>query len=535
MDAKRTQWKVLVLLVSLTMLVGLTACGQSQQQAASAGKTFTFALSSDVVGLDPANVTDGNSLYVTHQIFETLLNYAPTNTNLVPGLATSWDNSPDGKTWTLHLRQGVKFQDGTDFNAQAVKFDFDRMRLKDNPYRYDGNFAYYESMFGGFPGVISDVQAVDDNTVKFVLTKPFAPFLADLAMPTFAIASPAAIKKYGADFMKNPVGTGPFTFVSWEKGQKVTLKRNDNYWGPKPALSQVVFQDIPDNSARLMALKSGSIDAMIGLNPDDYKTVKADPNLQILLRAPNNVGYLAMNNLHKPFDNVKVRQAVAYAIDKKAIADAFYAGLGQVATNPMPPTLWGFNKDVQGYPYDPAKAKELLKEAGFPNGFSTTLWAMPVARPYMPQPTEIAQAIQTDLAKVGIQAKIVTYDWATYLAKGENGEHDMYLLGWTGDNGDPDDFLYVLLGKDNATKGSATNVSFYQNDQVNNLLKQAQTVSDQSQRAALYEQAETIINQDEPMVPLVYSQDAVIAKKTVKNLIPHPTGTESFAGVDISQ
>lgn len=532
------KYKPVALLISLLLVLAvvLSGCGgQGQQAAKEGGKTFVFARSGDAVGLDPANVTDGESLYVTHQIFETLLNYKPTDTELVPGLATSWENSKDGREWTLTLRKGVKFQDGTPFNAQAVKFNFDRWRLPNNKYHVGGNFEYYTSMFGGFPGVIKDVQVVDDYTVKFILTRPLAPFLADLAMPTFGIASPAAVEKYGKDFFKHPVGTGPFTFVSWDKDQKIVLKRNDNYWGPRPALDEVVFRTIPDNSARLMELKSGTIDAMIGLNPDDYKTVKDDPNLQVLLRPSMNVGYLALNNLKKPFNDPRVRQAIACAIDKKALIDAFYAGLGKPAKNPLPPSVWGYNDSIQDYPYDPAKAKELLAEAGYPHGFTTTLWAMPVARPYMPQPKEIAQAIQADLAKVGIKANIVTYDWATYIAKGENGEHDMYLFGWTGDNGDPDNFLYVLLGKDNAVKGAASNVCFYQNEEVNNLLKQAQSVSDQSKRAALYEQAQAIIHQDEPMVPLVHSMEVVVAKKSVKNLIPHPTGTESFAGVDIQQ
>lgn len=528
------RWKARALLAALllAMVPVLSACaGNGAKVVQDAEKTFVFARGGDAVGLDPANVTDGESFYVTRQIFETLVDYTPYNTEPVPGLATRWENSKDGKEWTFFLRKGVKFHDRTPFNALAVKFNFDRWRLKNHPY-HDGNFEYYGAMFDGFPGIIQDVQAIDDYTVRFVLRRPHAPFLANLAMPSFALASPAAIERYGKDFLAHPVGTGPFIFVSREKNQKTVLKRNDNYWDMKPALNKIVFRTIPDNAARLMELKAGTVDAMTGLNPCDYPTVKDDPSLQTLLRPSMNVGYLAMNNLRKPFDDPRVRRAVAHAINKKAFVDSFYAGMSKPAKNLMPPSVWGYTDKIEDYAYNPAKARELLAEAGYPNGFAAALWVSPVARPYIPQPREIALAIQADLARVGIKTRIVTYDWETYLAGGKNGEHDLYLSGWVGDNGDPDNFLYVLLGKDNAVKGAASNVSFYQNEEVNNILKRAQTLSGQNRRAALYEEAQRIIHRDVPVVPLVHSMDVVVAKKSVKNLIPHPTGIESFQYVD---
>ncbi|GAW27686.1 ABC transporter substrate-binding protein [Carboxydocella sp. JDF658] len=494
-------------------------------------KTFIFAKSGDPVGLDPINVTDGESIYVTQQIFDTLVEYKQDSTEIQPALAESWEASKDGLEWTFKLRQGVKFHDGTPFNAEAVKFNFDRWRDKNNPY-HQGDFEYYAAMFGGFPGIIKEVKAVDEYTVKFILEKPNAPFLANLAMAAFGISSPDAIKKYGQDYFKNPVGTGPFKFVEWKKDDKVVLVKNEEYWGEKAKVDKVIFRTIPDNSARLMELKAGTIDAMIGVNPDDVEGIKNDPNLQLLLRPSMNVGYLAMNTEKKPFDNVKVRQAINHAINKQALIDAFYAGLAKPAKNPLPPSLWGYNDEVKDYEYDPAKAKALLAEAGFPNGFKTRLWAMPVARPYMPQPKQIAEAIQKDLAAVGIQAEIVTFDWGTYLQKGENGEHELYLLGWTGDNGDPDNFLYVLLDKDNTTKGSASNVAFYKNDKVHDLLIKAQQESDQNKRAELYKQAQVLIKADAPWVPLVHSTPPVAARKNIKGWVPHPTGSECFNTID---
>ena len=523
------------LFLVLAMMVNIVGCGGGDNAAKDAGgdkeKIFVFARSGDASGLDPINVTDGESLYVTQQIFDTLLEYAEDSTDVQPGLATEWESSKDGKEWTLKLREGVKFHDGTPFNAEAVKFNFDRWRDEKHP-NHQGDFSYYTYMFGGFPGIIQDVAAVDEYTVKFVLTQPQAPFLANLAMATFGISSPEAVKQHGEDYFKNPVGTGPFKFVKWEKDQQVVVEKNAEYWGEKAKVDKIVFRTIPDNSARLMELQSGTIDGMIGLNPDDVETIKNDANLQLLMRPSMNVGYLAMNTEKDFLKEQKIRQAINHAVNKQALIDAFYAGLAKPAKNPMPPSLWGYNDEVKGYEYDPAKAKALLAEAGYPDGFETTLWAMPVARPYMPQPKEIAQAIQQDLAKVGITTKIVTYDWQTYIEKGENAEHDLYLFGWTGDNGDPDNFLYVLLDKSNTVKGSAGNVAFYKNDRVSSLLVDAQKESDQSKRDKLYKDAQVLINEDAPWVPLVHSTPPIAAKKSISGWLPHATGTECFVGVD---
>ncbi|MGE5507854.1 MAG: ABC transporter substrate-binding protein [Chitinophagales bacterium] len=499
--------------------------------AAKTGGTLVYGRGGDSKSLDPANVTDGESLKVTRQIFDGLVQFSAQDTSVKPALATSWETSKDGLIWTFHLRKGVKFHDGTPFNAEAVKFNFDRWRLKDNPYHKGGSFDYWESMFGGFPGVVKDVKVVDDATVQFTLARPQAPFLANLAMQSFAIASPEAVKKHIDDLGNHPVGTGPFKFVRWDHGDKVTLEANKEYWGGRPYLDRLIYRSIPDNSARLMELQAGNIDIMDGMNPDDVKLVKADKNLQLVLRPSFNVGYLAMNFDKKPFDNLKVRLAIQKAINKQAIVDAFFAGLAKPAKNPMPTSLWGYNDTIKDYGYDPAGAKKLLAEAGFPNGFETTLWAMPVPRPYMPQPQKIAEAIQADLAKIGVKAKIVSYDWATYLDKTMNGEHDMALLGWTGDNGDPDNFLYVLLDKDSAVKPGANNISFYRSDALHDVLIKAQVSSDQKERIALYKKAQVIIHNDAPMVTLVHSTPPIGLKKLVQGYIPHPTESESFLKV----
>ncbi|MBN2261145.1 MAG: ABC transporter substrate-binding protein [Clostridiales bacterium] len=546
----KNKYLVLVLVLALLATFAFTGCASKETEVTEpevtepvatepevpAEKVLIFARSGDSVSLDPSNATDGESFYVARSVLDTLVDYEVDNTNIIPALATSWGTiNEEGTIWEFKLREGVKFHDGTDFNAEAVKFNFERWMFEDNAYRYPGeNFEYWGYMFGGYPGIVKEVRVVDDYTVQIELFTPSAPFLSNLAMPSFAIMSPAAFEQYGADIFKNPVGTGPFQFVEWIKDDKIVLEKNENYWGEGPLLDKLIFRTIPDNSARLLELQAGTIDMMIGLSPDDAQIVADDPNLDLYLRPSMNVGYLAMNELKAPFDDVRVRQALNYAVDKQSIIDAFYAGLAEPAKNPLPPSLWGYNDNVEAYEYNPEKAKELLAEAGFPDGFETTLWAMPVARPYMPQPKEIATALQQQFAAVGVQAEIVTMDWATYLEKGQNGEHDTYLLGWTGDNGDPDNFIYVLLDQDNANIGSAGNVAFYKNQEVHDLLIAAQIESDQEKRAELYEKAQLIIHNDAPWVPLVHSTPPIAARTAVKNYVPHPTGGEStFWQVDI--
>jgi peptide/nickel transport system substrate-binding protein len=541
--------KKFVAVMSATVLTGgllVAGCGStttstdngSASNNGGGNKTLIFGRGGDSVTLDPANATDGETFRVTEQIYETLVRDKPGTFEVEPDLATDWSASADGKTWTFHLRKNVKFQDGTPFNADAVVFNFQRWWDKSNPY-HKGDFEYFSSMFGGFKGdpgsVIKDVKKVDDYTVEFDLNTPLAPFLSNLTMSAFAIASPDDIKKYNGDIKDHPVGTGPFKFVSWKHDDTIELEKNPDYWDSGlPKLDKIVFQVIKDNKARLNALQAGQIDIMDGLNPSDVATVKQDPNLQLFTRPSNNVGYLAFNTEKKPFDNVKVRQAINMAIDKKALIDAFYNGMAVPGVTPLPPSMWGNDTSIQDYSYNVEQAKKLLAEAGYPNGFKTDLWAMPVARPYMPEPEKIAAAIQADLKKIGIDANIVTYDWATYLKKTENGEHTMALLGWTGDNGDPDDFLYVLLDSDNA-KAPAQNIAFYKNPDVHKLLIQAQRETDKNKRTELYKQAEQIIFKDAPWVTLVHSTPPMAASKNVKNFVPSPVGSDPLVAVDIQK
>lgn len=514
----------------LTLIAtGLVACKTSPTQQSE--NALIFGKPKDAVTLDPADVTDGESSAVSVNIFETLVRFEDEKTTVKPWLATEWKISEDKLTWTFKLKSGVKFHDGTPLNAEAVKFNYDRQKNANNPHRHKGKFEYWNLLFHN----VDSIEAPDELTVVFKLKKPDATFLTNLGVFSMGISSPAAIKKFGVDYFKNPVGTGPYKFKTWLKDEKILLQKNNEYWGDKSDLNLLIFRPIPDNSVRLLELESKSIHVLDGINPDDVERIQNNQDLILKKQAGLNVGYLAMNTLKKPFDNKKVRLAINYAINKSALIQAFFSKgqLGQVAKNPLPPTVWGYNNDIQDYEYDPGKAKELLAEAGYAEGIETTLWVMPLARPYMPQPKRIAEAIQKDLKQVGIETKIVTYDWGTYLEKLSNGEHDMAMAGWIGDNGDPDNFLYTLLDKENTKKGSAANYAFYKSEPVHELLVKAQQIYDQSERSKLYGKAQEIVHEDVPWVTLFHATQIIAMQKNVQGYKLHPVGEKRFMNVSL--
>jgi peptide/nickel transport system substrate-binding protein len=525
---KKSIWSLLML---LTLVFILAACNTSDgdndkdkddDKVSSEPKILVFGRGGDSVSLDPAIVTDGESFKVTQNVFETLLNFGEQDTTIKPGLAKEWKVSDDGLTYTFTLEEGVKFHDGTDFNAEAVVKNVKRWQAGDKE-----EFYYYSSMFGD---IIKDVKADGDYTVVFTLARPQAPFLKNLAMSPFGIASPTAFEKDGDKFGQNPVGTGPFKFVEWRATESITIEKFADYWQEGlPKLDKVIFKVYADNTARLNALISGEIDLADGINPSDGKTVEGNSALQLIERPSMNVGYLGLTNTRAPFDNKLVRQAVNYAIDKQAIVDAFFEGVAEVAANPMPPSIGGYNEDIDPYPYDPEKAKALLKEAGY-DGKEIELWAMPVARPYMPDAAKVAEVIKKNLEAVGIPAKIVTYEWAVYLDKVKDGEADAFMLGWTGDNGDADNFLYTLLSKDNI---GSNNYAYYSSEEANKLLLEAQSETDEAKRNELYKQAQVIIHEDAPWVPLAHSTPLLAAKAGVKGFLPHPTGSDKLDNVTI--
>jgi len=373
-------------------------------------------------------------------------------------------------------------------------------------------------------GPLKSIAALDEYTVKFTFYEYPATFLAQLATPMLSISSPTAIQKWGEDYMYHPVGTGPYIFKEWIPDDRIVLEANPDYWGEKPEIDTLVFRVVQEPTARLLELQAGAVDFAYNLNIDDVPTAEADPNIVTYHIPPLTIGYVSMNQEwvaedgSKPFSKLKVRQAVNHAINKQAIVEALYPGTGIVAKHFMPPALWGYNDDVPDYNYNPGRAKELLAEAGYPNGFNTELWVMPVSRGYYPDPPKVGEAIQADLAAVGINAKIVTYDWGTYLEKVLNlGEHAMAMLGWHPDFPDPDNYLFTFFG--GGTKEWADGAP---DADVLAILKRAQTEIDPQVRASLYYQANAMIHGVAPGVPIVHNGQVYASRLGLEGYRPTP-------------
>lgn len=534
-------------------LLGVAGCGGGEQvggggQGGGGGGTFTYGRGADSVSLDPIHATDGESFVVTRQVMDTLLSFQPGTTSPIPSLATEVPEPEDGGLrYTFNIREGVKFHDGETLDAEAIKFNYDRWQYTDNEYHTGGgnqssNFAYYSVMFGGFDGdsFIENVEAPDATTLVFTLREPLAPFVRNVGMSAFAIASPKAIEDDVDGFWENPIGSGPFKFGSWKRGSEVRLSANEDFWGKDlpaeeggggPNVDRIVIRSIPDNTARVAALSGGELSGADGLTPDDVPTVEENQDLKVLYRPPLNIAYLAMNCQKEPFTDRRVRQAMNYAINRPEIVESFFGETGQVASNAMPPTVPYFREATEPYPYDPDEARRLLEEAGMGDGFDIELWYMPIPRPYMPDGRGVAQAMQRDLEQVGINAKLVTREWGTYLEETGTGAHDAAMLGWSGDNGDPDNFLNVLLSSASATEEDAQNIAYYKNPELDDLLSQGATTVDENERRRLYEQAQEIIYNDAPWVCIEYAKVPLGYQQDVEGVTPNPVGNEEFTAV----
>jgi peptide/nickel transport system substrate-binding protein len=513
-----------VLAFAVFLLVATAARGEDAP-APVRGGTLVYGRGADAVGLDPAHESDGESFKVCDNLYEGLVRFAGGGTGVEPSLAVSWETSTDGRTWTFRLREGVHFHCGRPLDAAAVKYSLARQWSAAVPKHADHGVGGPHPFWGylGMDELLDAIDVPNAHTVRLRLKHPSAPFLSNLACNFAAVVCPDHAKARGQDFFRQPCGTGPFRFVEWRMSESITLERFEGYWGQAAWLDRVVFRSIPENSTRFFELLSGAVQVMDGVPPDEVPAIDANRNL-VLAREPGiNVAYLAMNLDHAPFGDLNVRRAVNHAIDKHAIVAGLYAGLAQQAAGPLPPSVFGAHPSPSLYDYDPGLARELLAKAGYAEGFETTLWTMTGPRPYMPQPLRLAQAIQADLASVGIRAKIVSYEWPDYLDRVHRGHHDLALLGWQADNGDPDNFLFVHFDK-SATVPPAGNIAFYRDERVHELLLAGQRTVDAKARLPLYAEAQEIIHRDAPWVPLAHMMELAAMRKNVQGFRLHPTG-----------
>jgi peptide/nickel transport system substrate-binding protein len=512
---------------ALLLALVLSGCGNLD---ATGGQELVMARVKDAINLDPSHATDGQSLNVDSEILEGLVRFKPGTFDVTGALAQSWSVSPDGTRWTFRLRPGMRFSDGTPVDAAAVKFDFDRWRLQHDPYHAAFSYAYWVSEFGGFsddpknPGVLRDVIVDAPLRVTFVLAQPSGTFLRNLAMQSFLIGSPAAIKRDPFAFEQHPIGSGPYVLREWVRDDHITLDANPAYTGsgPRAAIRTVVIRDIPDQATSVLSIEKGELQMLTDVGSDDAAMLGAQRGVTIVRQPSNNLAYLAMNMEKKPFDNLLVRRAVAEAIDIPAIIRALY-GPGTVpGNNWTPPGMLGENPHVKIWPHDVAVAKRLLAQAGFPHGFATTLYLPTTPRPYMPDPQRLAEAIQADLKQAGIDVTLEPLEFGVFLAKIQNGEHPMCLIGWSGDNGDPDNFYYPLLDQDSAVKPFAQNYSFWRDPVFHRLMLAGQRSVNDTQRRAIYRQAAQLVHDQVPAIPLLHTPVPLALRTSVHGFVPSP-------------
>ena len=513
--------------------------------APASAKTLVYCSEGSPENFSPSINTTGTSFDALSPIYSRLVEFERGGTAVVPGLAERWTVTPDGKEYTFFLRKGVKwhsnknFKPTRDMNADDIIFAIERQWKESHPYFKvtSSNHSYFMGM--GMDKQIKSVDKIDAMTLKITLNKPEAPFLSGWAMEYAGIQS----KEYADAMLKagtpekidqEPIGTGPFYLVQYQKDAVIRYKAFPEFYAGKAKIDDLVYAITTDASVRWAKLQKGECHIMPYPNPADLDAMRKDPKVTVLEQPGLNVGYLAYNTTKKPFDDVRVRKAINMAINKQAIIDAVYLSTGVAAKNPIPPTQWSYNDAIKDDAFDPAAAQKLLAAAGLPNGFTTDLWAMPVQRPYNPNAKRIAELMQADLAKIGVKAEIKSFEWGEYRKRLQAGEHQMGMLGWTGDNGDPDNFLHTLLGCD-AAKTGGSNVAKFCFQPYEELVLKAKTITDPAARGKLYEQAQVIFKEQAPWFTIAHAVQLKPVRKEVIDFKLSPFGRHNFYGVDIKE
>ena len=504
--------KFLLALLAACLLAGAPAAARTPPGVLIVGQV------AEPKSLDPHTVTAQNDFRILVNLYDGLVRYAPGTLEVEPALAERWEISEDGRTYSFHLREGVTFHDGTPLDAEAVVFNFERMLDEDHPFHDTGPFP-----LSFFFSEVESVRATGPLTVEFRLQEPFAPFLSNLAYPTGLIVSPAAVEKYGQDFGRHPVGTGAFRFVEWESQSRVVAERNPDYWGGAPALEAVVFRPIGDANTRVAEMLAGGLDVMVEVPPDGLASFRDDEDYVVHEQAGPHLWFLILNTREGPFREKAVRQAANYAIDKRALVEDILQGTAEVAAGPTPPAFaWAHDEALQPYPHDPDKARALLEQAGYDG--EELVFYVPQGGSGMLDPVTMATAIQADLAAVGMEVRIETYEWNAYLATvnaGLEGKADMAEMAWM--TNDPDTLPFLALRSGAMPADGGFNSGYYDNPEVDELLEQARRTTDQEERAALYREMQRIVHEDAPWVFVANWKQSAVTAAGVENFALEPS------------
>jgi peptide/nickel transport system substrate-binding protein len=529
----------------------LAACAESgrdgaQGGAGATGGTMVFGAPGAPDMFDPIFATDGENFRPARQMFDTLITYEQGTAELAPGLATEWTPSENGTVWTFKLREGVTFHDGTPFNGEAVCYNFDRWYNLPSA-AAQSQATYYSDTFEGYANnqgeygapVYNSCTAPDPNTAVIRLNKAKGAFPAAFGLTSLSISSPTALQQFNADEVvqsgeaftysayanEHPTGTGPFRFESFDRtANTVTLVRNETYWGEKAKLDRLIFKVIPDENARKQELQAGTIDGYDLPNPADWEQLRSE-GFNVLVRPPFNILYLGINTANNPaLADVRVRQAIAHAVDRESLVRNQLPDGAAVATQFMPDTVDGYAADLQPIPYDPERARALLAEAGVPNLTVNFYYPTEVTRPYMPNPTNIFTALSENLRQAGITVNPVAQPWnGGYIdSTTVNGSHDLHLLGWTGDYNDAGNFIGTFFGRPKPEFGP-NDPAMYE------AITAADATVDPAAKAAAYEQVNrSIMQQYLPAVPISHSPPALVVRDNITGLVPSPLTDERF-------
>ncbi|QNX62351.1 ABC transporter substrate-binding protein [Acinetobacter seifertii] len=527
--------KKMIICGVVTVSISLIGCAPPKKENKN---TLIYCSEGSPELLNPQKTLSGTARTATATtIYDRLVDFKPGTMEIVPSLAESWQVSKDGTEYVFKLKNNISFQETNFFkpkrnlNADDVIFSIERQLDVNNPYhKVNGiNYQYFQGM--GFSENIESVDKIDDLNLRIKLKKPDYIFIKNMALPFMSILSKEyadyLIKENRREDIDNiPLGTGPYYFISYVPDSVIKYKANNKYWGDKPLIENLIISITPDIGVRMEKLKKGECDIIVSPNPHDIDEITKNKEFKVIKNEGINIGYLALNTEKKPLDNLKVRQAIAYALNKKSYIDIVYNNKATIAINPYPKNVLGYNDSVKKYNYNVEESKKLLNEAGYPNGIDLELWTLPVSRPYNPDGKKMGQLMQSDLAKANIRVKIKSYEWGTYLQKVKNGEHQLVQLGWNSDNGDPDNFLFPLLSCESVDKGS--NNARYCNKEFNDIITNAKLTNNQDIRKKLYEEALTILANDEPIVPLAHADIYRISNNRLSGYINNPFDLDYF-------
>ncbi len=516
---------------ALALLLLLAGCAPRPPHASAgaAPRAFIFARGADAEKLDPADIDDGESVNTLAQVLEGLIGFAPGTLEIEPRLAESWEVSADGLRYTFRLRPGVRFHDGTPLTAATARFSFDRQLDPGHPAHFpDASFQYWQNLYAD----IVRVETPDPMTLCFHLARPNAGLLTALASFPAWLVSPGAFETYGPEMVRHPVGTGPYRFVAWRPNEAILFERNPDYWGePKPGFDRLVLRSVPLNAARLSELVAGAIHGLDGVQPSEVSDLAGDPRF-VIQHAPGlNIGYLAFSLLSERMRDPELRRAIAMAIDRDALVRLALDGYGTVAAYPAPRGFLGIPDDAGPVRHDPEAARALVAANPHWTQRPLTLAAFGQPRMYFPDPLRVASLIRSDLERAGLRVEILNREFKSHLHATRRGDFEMALLGWIADTPDPDNFLATFFHSRAAVPGSATNISFYREPEMDRLLERAIAVTDPRARRALYGQALALWARDLPLVPLVQGDQIVVLDRRVRGYVLSPTGNHFFGGV----